>query len=313
MAIDMRSLQVEEGERRDLVMQIRLLGGVDLATDEGEPIDIGPPKCQVLLASLALSVGSAVPVPRLVELVWGEDPPRTAEKTLQSYVTRLRKSLGSESIERTGAAYRLAVDPVSVDVRRFQRHLAAGDIEAALAEWTGTPLAGLDAGGLTGPVDGLVEQWLGAKEAELGQLVDTDPAAAVATLTELTANDNEVVNTIQSRWTEIKQALDAANGDPEEIGDEDDAQAPDLHVVADPLRTASAQPPLARRMQLDHVVRHQAMAARHELESALALPDAAAPQQQNADPVYVDKRAMKRHFVHPSGVESVRLWPPSPG
>ena len=183
----MGSLLFDEAGWRGPVVQIRLLGGVDAATDDGDPIDIGPAKCQAVLAALALSPGSAVPVRRLVELVWGHDPPRTAEKTLQSYITRLRKGLGAESIERTGAAYRLAVDPDCVDVARFQRLLAAGDVDAALAEWAGTPLAGLDAPGMTGTVDGLVEKWLGAIEVGLGQLVDGDPGAAVAALTELTS------------------------------------------------------------------------------------------------------------------------------
>ncbi|MDJ0769603.1 MAG: BTAD domain-containing putative transcriptional regulator [Ilumatobacter sp.] len=168
-------------------MQIRLLGGVEAVSADGDPIDVGPAKCQVLLASLALSVGSAVTVARLVELVWGEDPPRTAEKTLQSYITRLRKGLGSTAIERAGAAYRLAVDPVSVDVARFQWYLAAGDVETALTEWGGSPLAGVEAPGLAATVDGLVEQWLGALEVDLERRVDRDPATGVAVLTELTA------------------------------------------------------------------------------------------------------------------------------
>lgn len=180
-------LLLEEVQGRGSVVHIRLLGGVEAVTDEGDSIDVGPAKCQAVLASLALSVGSAVPVSRLVELVWGHDPPRTADKTLQSYVTRLRKGLGPDSIERIGAAYRLAVDPASVDVQRFQRRLSAGDIDGALGEWTGTPLAGLHPAGLAGTVDGLVEQWLGAKEIELERLVSDNPAASVAALTELTA------------------------------------------------------------------------------------------------------------------------------
>jgi len=72
------------------VVRIRLFGGVSAATDDGQPVDVGPAKCQTVLAALALSARSTVPVSRLVELVWGEDPPRTADKTLQSYVTRLR-------------------------------------------------------------------------------------------------------------------------------------------------------------------------------------------------------------------------------
>ncbi len=127
-----------------------------------------------------------MPVHRLIELVWGEEAPRTAEKTLQSYAARLRKALGPDSIERVGAAYRLQIDPDAVDVVRFQRQLATGRIDDALAEWVGTPLAGLDAPGLAGAVDGLVEQWLGAVEADLERLVGHDPASAVAVLTELT-------------------------------------------------------------------------------------------------------------------------------
>lgn len=177
-----------EGEGSGPVVRIRLFGAVGAATDDGRPVDVGPAKCQTVLAALALSVGSAVPVSRLVELVWGEEPPRTARKTLQSYVTRLRKGLGSDAVVRTGAAYRLDVPAHAVDVARFQRHLDAGDVDAALAEWAGTPLTGLDAAGLRAAVDRLVEQWLGAVEIDLERQVETDAAAAIGPLTELTAN-----------------------------------------------------------------------------------------------------------------------------
>ena len=170
------------------MVRISLLGGVSAAADGGRPIDVGPAKCQTVLAVLALSAGSAVPVPRLVDLVWGEDPPRTADKTLQSYVVRLRKGLGGQTIARTGAAYRLDVETDAVDVGRFRRHLEARDIERALEEWAGPPLAGLDAPGLAPVVDGLVEQWLGAVEIDLERRVRTDAPAAVGPLTELTAD-----------------------------------------------------------------------------------------------------------------------------
>ena len=174
------------------MVQIRLFGGVGATADGGEPVDVGPAKCQAVLAALALSPGAAVPVARLIELVWGEEPPRTADKTLQSYVVRLRKGLGPDSIVRTGAAYRLDADVEEVDVARFQRKLATAGpdpdgIAAALAEWTGVPLAGLGAHGLTGAVDALVEQWLGAVEIDLGRRIESDAAAALGELTELTA------------------------------------------------------------------------------------------------------------------------------
>lgn len=169
------------------LVRIGLFGGVTATDDDGGPVDVGPPKCQAVLAALALSPGHAVPVSRLAGMVWGDDPPRTADKTLQSYVTRLRKALGPDAVVRTGAAYRLDVPADAVDVARFRRQLEAGNVEAALAEWTGTPLAGLDADGLAAAVDGLVEQWLGAVEADLEHRVATDPSAAVGPLTELTA------------------------------------------------------------------------------------------------------------------------------
>ena len=170
------------------MVRIGLFGGVSAATDGGKPVDVGSAKCQTVLAVLALAAGTAVPVPRIVELVWGEQPPRTADKTLQSYVVGLRRALGPQSIVRTGAAYRLTVESDAVDVARFRRKLDGGDIEAALAEWTGTPLAGLDAHGLAPMVDGLVEQWLGAVETDLERRVETDASATIGQLTELTAN-----------------------------------------------------------------------------------------------------------------------------
>jgi predicted ATPase/class 3 adenylate cyclase len=171
------------------VVQVGLFGGVMATDDAGGRLDIGPAKCKIVLAVLALSPGSAVPVTRLVDLVWGINPPRTADKTLQSYVVRLRKSLGSDSITRSGASYRLNVEAGAVDVGRFRRHLDAGDIAAALTEWTGFPLAGLATHGLAPIVDGLVEQWLGAVEIDLERRLDTDPLGALGALTELTADN----------------------------------------------------------------------------------------------------------------------------
>lgn len=170
------------------MIRIRLFGEVGATDDRGRPLDLGPAKCQAVLAVLALAPRSAIPVSRIAEAVWGDAPPRTADKTLQSYVTRLRKALGDESIVRAGAAYRLDLPGEAVDVVRFRKHLDAGDVEAALAEWTGTPLAGLDVPGLAATVDALLEQRLSAVETALGRQVDTDASAVIGTLTQLTAD-----------------------------------------------------------------------------------------------------------------------------
>ncbi|MEM7275921.1 MAG: BTAD domain-containing putative transcriptional regulator [Actinomycetota bacterium] len=168
-------------------MNITILGEVRAWDDAGTALDLGPPKCRVVLAALALSPGSAVPVTRLVDLVWGEDAPRTADKTLQSYVTRLRKALGHDTIVRSGAAYRLHVPGDAVDVGRFESRLAAGDVAGALAQWGGPPLAGLEVGGLDAVIDGLVESWLGAVEQDLARRVGVGDAGAVGELAALTS------------------------------------------------------------------------------------------------------------------------------
>lgn len=169
-------------------MRIQLLGGVTILAEDGTPIDPGPAKCQELLAALALSQDGAVPVSTLIDLLWGDDPPRTAAKTLQGYVARLRRAVGHEALIRSGAAYRLAVPEESIDVARFRSRLSADDVAGALAQWDGLPLAGLDAPGLQPMVDGLVEQWLGAVESDLEDVVDADPQSVIGRLTELTSS-----------------------------------------------------------------------------------------------------------------------------
>ena len=140
-----------------------------------------------MFAALALSPRTAVSVAELIRAVWDDDPPRTADRTLQSYVVRLRKAVGPTTILRVGAGYQLDVDPEAIDVTRFRRHLAAGDVIAALAEWGGPPLAGLESPALQAAVDGLVEGWLGAVDRDLDQRVADDPESALAGLTELTS------------------------------------------------------------------------------------------------------------------------------
>lgn len=167
-------------------IDIRLLGGV-AATVAGDTVELGPPKSRTLLAALAMVCGETVPVSRLVDLVWAEDPPRTAEKVLQTYVMQLREALGATAVERSGAGYRLALGPGCVDAMRFEDRLASGDVDAALVEWTGPPLAGLDAPGLAPQAVRLTERWVEATEARMARLVDDDPRDAIAPLSGLTA------------------------------------------------------------------------------------------------------------------------------
>ena len=67
---------------------------------------------------------------RLIDGLYGENPPAGAANALQSQVSRLRRALGGTArtgaIEFHPAGYRLAVDPDDTDLHRFERLAAAG-------------------------------------------------------------------------------------------------------------------------------------------------------------------------------------------
>jgi predicted ATPase/DNA-binding SARP family transcriptional activator len=104
---------------------------------------------------LAIQPGTAVSADDLIESLWGEHPPTTANTTLQVYISRLRKLLGADTIATEAGGYRLCVEPEHLDVTRFE-HLAttgralraahrddeaAASFAEALALWRGEALA----------------------------------------------------------------------------------------------------------------------------------------------------------------------------
>jgi DNA-binding SARP family transcriptional activator len=126
------------------VIELRLLGPVEVLVD-GRPVAL-PAKPRTLLAALALERGRVVSTERLVDVLWDERPPEQAVKTIQVYVSQLRRALGAETVETVGAGYRLAADRTELDVTEFERLAAAAEtLPAALALWRGPALAGLDA------------------------------------------------------------------------------------------------------------------------------------------------------------------------
>ena len=123
-------------------MDIRILGPLEVL-DDGRALELGGAKQRAVLAVLALNANQAVSVDRIVETLWGERPPASARKTIQVYVSQLRKLLGKARIETKGGGYRLRVDSDELDLERFERLREAGDVEAALALWRGEPLTDL--------------------------------------------------------------------------------------------------------------------------------------------------------------------------
>src|SRR5688500_8128226 len=101
------------GDRR---MEFRLFGEVQLWV-AGEPLDIGTPRQQAVLAALAIDAGRPVSIETLVSRVWGEDPPAQARNVLYSHLSRIRqlfKQAGDIRVTRRNAGYVLQVDPDAV-------------------------------------------------------------------------------------------------------------------------------------------------------------------------------------------------------
>ena len=123
-------------------MQFAILGPLEV-TREGGRVPLGGQRQRAVLARLLLDVGRVVSVDRLIDDVWNGRPPATAQKTLQKYVSELRKALGPGVLRTEGGGYVLAVDCDALDVTRFERLIDARDFDAALALWRGDVLVDL--------------------------------------------------------------------------------------------------------------------------------------------------------------------------
>lgn len=137
-----------------------LLGPVRIWSDD-QPVPAGPPRQRAVLAALLLHPNRITPVDDIVDLLWADEPPRTARKNVQLHVWRLRQVVG-DRLTSEPPGYRIAVSPDDLDASRFDTLLesaraaarsgltgpAAARYRRALALWRGAPLA--DVAGLGG-------------------------------------------------------------------------------------------------------------------------------------------------------------------
>src|SRR5690349_6699459 len=98
----------------------RLLGPLEADVD-GHEARLGGPKQRAILALLLCQPSTVVPASRLVDGLWGEDPPVSAANLVQGYVSGLRKALGKDAIETRGGGYVVHVAPDALDLQQFER------------------------------------------------------------------------------------------------------------------------------------------------------------------------------------------------
>ncbi|MFK4086457.1 BTAD domain-containing putative transcriptional regulator [Kribbella sp. NPDC020789] len=121
-------------------MQIAMLGPFEVRGDDGGVADVPGARLRGVLVALALEAGQVVGKGRLVDWVWGEEPPAEAGNALQRLVSRLRKALPDATIEGTTDGYRLVIAPEAVDAVHFERLVGQGRLREALDLWRGPAL-----------------------------------------------------------------------------------------------------------------------------------------------------------------------------
>src|SRR4051812_44586182 len=137
-------------------MDFRILGPLEIRQN-GRALPCKGAKQRLLLAALLLHANEVVSSDRLIDALWGDNPPATATKALQMHISQLRRLLAPDILVTRPPGYELRVADDELDLERFdtavrqartalgQRHLreAADLLASALAMWRGPPLADL--------------------------------------------------------------------------------------------------------------------------------------------------------------------------
>src|SRR2546428_4080562 len=135
-------------------MEYRVLGPLEVRDGE-RSLPLAGAKQRALLALLLVKANHVVSRERLIDELWGEQPPETAVQSLQVYVSRLRKLLPPDTLLTRPPGYLLEVASDELDLQRFERLLADGHealaqgdperasavLHEALALWRGPALA----------------------------------------------------------------------------------------------------------------------------------------------------------------------------
>jgi DNA-binding SARP family transcriptional activator len=145
-----------------------------LVTVDGEPVRLGGPKERLVLATLLASGGRVVSVDRLVDVLWGEQPPSRAVATVQVHVSNLRRRLGEvrPTVCTQAPGYIVAASAETLDLLRLdelvdaaRQAMDASDPARAAARyaeadrlWRGDALADLESNHFVETTRALLEE-----------------------------------------------------------------------------------------------------------------------------------------------------------
>lgn len=172
------------------MLVFRLLGAVAICAADGQLVEVTAAKQRILLTVLLLRANEWVPHSRLIDAIWGGQPPRSAIGNLKTYIWHLRVTLrrltGSARVQSRPGSYRLAVATGELDTVLFEelahrgrRALASGQLEhaerfldEALALWRDEPFDDAPVDLIEPQLARLREHFYSARE----QLVETQLA-----------------------------------------------------------------------------------------------------------------------------------------
>jgi DNA-binding SARP family transcriptional activator len=132
-------------------LNFRVLGPLEIV-ESGQPVSLNGAKQRALLALLLLNAGRVVSSDRLLDELWGENPPDSGTAALQVRVSQLRKALGKggKCIKTRPPGYTIDLGPGQLDLHTFERLLdqakeltpadASSVLEEALDLWRGPAL-----------------------------------------------------------------------------------------------------------------------------------------------------------------------------
>jgi DNA-binding SARP family transcriptional activator len=120
-------------------VELGVLGPLQVRQN-GAPVTIPGAKPRAILTMLGLHNESVVPADTLIKLLWGDYPPRTAAKALQTHISSLRRTLGDGVVVTEGAGWTL--DGPQVDATRYKTAAKAGRGSRRRHHPSGDPLRG---------------------------------------------------------------------------------------------------------------------------------------------------------------------------
>lgn len=246
----------------------------------GEEVGLGPGRQRAVFVVLAMRAGQAVSRAELVEAVWGRSAPASADGSVYTYVSGLRRALGGlgrDLIVSAGNGYSLRVDSHQVDVTVFDElceqanALAArGDhrgvtekLGDALLLWRGEAFAGVPGPFAEQERTRLEQSWLRAVEMSARARLELGDHVEVAADLDVLVRDHP----LQESLRELLMIALARGG----------RHAEALEVFADAratlLRELSAEPgPALRQVHADVLAGNDMSSAREEIPRLLVRP-----------------------------------------